>query len=145
MDGSGRIGLGNAVLEATEADIPRILDMGERFHAAAGNPWPYSRSYTEAGLFRLLEAGCVFVSREGMIGGLLAPTWCRPDWLVAVELFWWAEDRNGLALLRRFEAWADEKLANEVRLTSLANLPAADRIIRRCGYEPREISYSKVI
>jgi hypothetical protein len=134
------------IREAVSADIPRIVEMGSRFHAASG----IRAGYDEAAVGQLLagliasDSGCLFVSDFGMIGGALIPAYCDPSWIMAVEMFWWAE-RDGLSLLHRFEEWAAEHGAHEVRMTSLASLPRADAILRRKGFAPTEISYQKVI
>lgn len=134
------------IREATGADIPRIVEMGARFHAAGGIKAGYDQDAVSRLLAELIEAdaGCLLVSDSGMIGGALVPAYCDPSWMMAVEMFWWA-DRDGLQLLHRFEEWAAENGAQEVRMTSLASLPRADAILRRKGYAPTEISYQKVI
>lgn len=85
----------------------------------------------------------VLMTDYGLIGGVLAPAYTNKNWIMAVELFWWAE-RGGIALLRAFEDWA-APLAQEVRMTSLSSLERADALLRRKGFAPTEISYSKVI
>jgi hypothetical protein len=61
------------------------------------------------------------------------------------ELAWWAEDRAGLRLLSAFERWAADMGASEVRMTTICGLTAAETILARKGYAPREISHAKVI
>lgn len=89
-------------------------------------------------------SGAIIVSDAGFIGGVISPAYCDPKWLIAVELFWWAES-GGLRLLRAFEDWASEMGASEIRMTSLASLPRADKLLRCRSYAPTEISYQKVI
>jgi len=130
---------------ATPADIPTLLAMGRRFHAASGMPAPFDADATGAVLARLIGGGgVVLLTDRGCIGGILAPLWFAPAWRMAVEMFWWAEG-DGLALLRAFEAWARAEGAQEVRMTTLHALPRADAIMRRRGYAPVEISYTKVL
>lgn len=131
---------------ATVADMPRLLELGHRFHAQSGVPFKFDDEAVTRLVEGLLEsdAATVLISEHGLIGGMLSPAYCDPQWLMAVELFWWA-DRDGLALLRAFEAWAAGVGAQEVRMTSLAALPRADGILKRKGYAPMEISYQKVI
>lgn len=129
-----------------EADIPRVLDMGAKFHAAGKIKAGYDREAVAALLADLIHSdkGCLLVSDFGMIGGALAPAYCDPAHIVAIELFWWAE-KGGLQLMQRFEDWARATGAREIRMTSLATLPRADALLRRKGFEPAEISYQKVI
>lgn len=88
--------------------------------------------------------GAVLIGDAGVIGGALLPAYCAPSWVIAVEMFWWAES-GGLRLLRAFEDWAREAGASEVRMTSLAAQPRAAEILSRRGYKAAEISHSKVI
>lgn len=131
---------------ATMADIPRLVDMGRRFHAQSRMPFGFDPQAVETFLAGMIasDAGTIICGDHGAIGGMLAPAYCDPRWTMAVELFWWAE-RGGLALLRAFAEWAAAKGAQEVRMTSLAALPRADAVLRRKGYAPTEISYQKVI
>lgn len=129
---------------ATPEDIPALVDMGRKFHAASQMPMGFDPQAVEAFLGQLIPQGGVFIGPRGAIGGALAPAYCDPAWVMAVELFWWAEG-GGMGLLRAFEAWAVESGAREVRMTSLAALERADRLLRLVGYSPVEISYQKVL
>ena len=135
------------VRRATHDDIPRLVVMGRKFHEKAEIPAPYSEAATSNLLAGLIDSpdGAVFVTDAGMIGGMLAPAYCSTDWRMAVELFWWAEDRSGLRLLAMFEKWAQNSGANEIRMTTIAGLETATRILDRRGYRPIEISHIKVI
>lgn len=130
--------------EARLNDIPRLLEWGRKFHEASKAPFGFNDEAVALFLADLMERGAVIMSDTGMIGGVLSPAYCDPEWIMAVEMFWWAE-RDGLALLKAFEDWAAENGASEVRMTSLAALPRADAILQRKGYEAMEISYQKVV
>ncbi|MCI5040026.1 MAG: hypothetical protein MRY81_10110 [Donghicola eburneus] len=134
-------------MQATLQDIPRLAALGQRFHAASGMPFGYDPDQIAGFLQGLIEneSGVVLCSEQSLICGVLSPAYCDPNWMMAVELAWWSEDRQGLKLLRAFEAWARDKGANEVRMTTLCSLPAAEKIMSRTGYAPAEISYRKVI
>lgn len=135
------------IREATEADIPAIVEMGRAFNAASRSPVEYDEEQAaEAarGLIALPD-GVVLVSEKGMIGGAIAPAYFNAAWRMAVELFWWSEDRQGIRLLRAFEDWAREHGANEVRMTTLASIAGPERILKRRGYSPAEISYTRAI
>lgn len=129
---------------ATVDDLPRLLEMGRKFHAQSGMAFGFDDSAVSELLTALIANGCVLMTERGVIGGMLNPAYCDPAWVMAVELFWWAEG-DGLLLLKGFEEWAESVGASEVRMTSLASLPRADAILRRKGYAPAEISYQKVI
>jgi GNAT superfamily N-acetyltransferase len=137
---------GQAIRPATPEDIPALLDMTEAFHAASQLPCAFNRDAMAGVLARMIEAdeATVLMTDRGVIGGMLNAAYCDPSWIYAVEVFWWSRG-DGMALLRAFEEWAHRAGANEVRMTSLAALPRADRILRCVGYSPAEISYSKVV
>lgn len=139
-------GLSPLAREATAADIPLLIAWGREFHRMGGLRCKYRPEAVADMLAGLIasDTGVVLMHDHGMIGGALVPAYCDPEWLHAVELFWWAS-RDGKALLRDFEGWAKAMGAQEVRMTSLHDLPAADTILKRKGYAPNEISYSKVI
>lgn len=133
------------IRKATEADIEDLVEMGASFHAAAKHPSRYNPEHARDLLEAMFKQGAVFRSDKGMIGGLLSPAYCNRNWLMAVELFWWSEDRQGLKLLRAFERWAKDVGADEVRMTTLASHPDVETIISRMGYAPAEISHVKVL
>ncbi len=134
------------IRHAADTDIPRLLDMGAEFHKAAKMPFKFNAE-TMGVMFRNMienDAACVLISDSGLIGGIAAPAYCDPEYIQAIELFWWAES-GGIKLLRAFEEWATNIGVNEIRMTSLASLPRADRLLKKFGYAPAEISYGKVI
>jgi hypothetical protein len=131
---------------ATLDDLDQITAWGALFHAASGMSAPYDPEATRDFVAKLIEAphATVLMHDHGMIAGVLSPAYCAPEWVIAVELFWWAEKR-GLSLLRAFENWARDAGAAEVRMTTLSDLPSAAEIMARTGYVAAETSYSKVI
>lgn len=137
------------IREATKADLPDLMAMGARFHAASGLPGKYDEEACAAFVGALMDApaGVVFRSDAGLIMGMISPGYCTPDWRMAVELAWWSEDGAGRALLSRFEEWARDNGANEMRLTSIAGLNdrRMARLFGMAGYSPAEISYRKVL
>lgn len=134
------------IRHAVGADLPRLMVWARAFHEASGLPCGFDEDATRAFLLRMMgnDDAAVLIGENGAIGGVLAPHYCDPNWKAAIELFWWSE-RGGLALLRAFEDWARGVGAAEVRMTSLASLPRADGVLRHKGYQPTEISYSKVM
>lgn len=134
------------IREATRADVPKILEWGKAFHDAAQHPFGHDEEATRAFVDGLMESplGVILTSETGMIGGVLAPAYSAPSWTMAVELFWWAE-KGGVKLLKAFEEWAENKGAQEVRMTSLTNLTRADELLKRLDYAPIEISYRKLV
>lgn len=133
---------------ATEADIPAILDLGERFHALS--PWrdrPFDRGATEQTVRNLISAPCgaLFFNGAGILGGVLSPIYFGGG-LVAQELFWFA-DRGGRELLDAFEAWAAENGAAGVLMVNLVMNERTDAVMNRMyerrGYQLRERHFYK--
>lgn len=120
--------------------------MGQKFHAMSGQACPFDPEAFSDLIGRMIKtpSAVVLKSDAGMIGGVLSPAYCAPQWVMAVEVFWWAE-RGGLGLLRAFEEWAREQGAQEVRMTSLSANPRAGKVLARRGYAVSEISHAKVI
>lgn len=130
--------------QATIDDLPALIEMGRKFHAAANLPFPAKRGAVDAALRQMIEQGVIIMSDRGAIGGMLSRAWINPEWVFAAEFFWWAEDGKGRALLRAFEEWARQSGANEVRMTTLDHIPAR-KILDRLGYACRELSFGKVL
>ena len=134
------------IRKAALSDVPEVVGFGAKFHAQAQQPFPYEIEAVTGFVEGLVNSpvGAVFISGTGMIGGVLTPAYCASSWIMAVELFWWAE-QGGVKLLKAFEDWAEEMGANEVRMTSLAALERADGLLKRLDYAPTEISYRKLV
>lgn len=128
------------IRRAVEHDMRELIAIGEKFTAAAG--LEFDANATAESLRNLIAnpQGVVFISEDGAgcIGGMMF----RQFWnrlYVAQEFFWWAE-HDGLALLDAFEAWADERGANQLYMACLEAL-TPDRvanIYKRRGYVPQE-------
>lgn len=101
--------------------------MGRAFHAASNQSAGYDDAAVSALISTMIDAdaACILTSDAGAIGGMLNPAYCDPGWIMAIELFWWAKG-DGMKLLRGFEQWAVSNGANEIRMTTLCNLPRAE-------------------
>lgn len=136
------------VREAVEADIPAILELGERFHAIS--PWrdrPFRRDATERTVRGLIESdyGVILFNGTGILGGVISPIYFGGG-VIAQELFWFA-DRSGRELLDAFEGWAAENGACGVVMVNLVLEDRADAIMNRMyerrGYALRERHFYK--
>ena len=134
---------------ATEDDIPRLLEMGSRF-AEKARLWDhvgYDPVSMEA-TFRAMIAGesfCLFVGDSGALGGMVAPHPFNHAQMIADELFWWSEGREGLALLKAYEDWAGSFRA-VIRMTTLEAVEPerVGKLFARRGYVPLERAFVKV-
>lgn len=93
-----------------------------------------------------LDDGVVFRTPYGALFGHIAPVPLKLGRRCAVELWWFAEDNSGEALLSAFESWARERGADEIQISSTTyRAGAVKRKLRARGYEPDEFTYLKVI
>lgn len=136
------------IREAGEADIPAILELGERFHALS--PWSdrrFRREATERTVRALIEQpnAVLLFNGHGILGGVLSPIYFGGG-VVAQELFWFADSR-GRELIKAFEEWAHANGADGVLMVNLALDDRTDalmhRMYSRMGYSLRERHYWK--
>lgn len=135
---------------ATLDDLDHIAGLGPRFHAMSS--WsdvafdPASLAALAANLIGSPQ-GVVHVSPRGAVGGILFPLHFNRAVTVAQELFWYDEGPDGEALHAAFEAEARAKGATALMMSCLCDgrEPAMRRLLRRRGYEPREVSLWKEV
>lgn len=135
------------IRRATIDDLALCVEHGAKFHAySIWKDIPYDAEATGRFIAGLIEHGAVFLSDDGMIGGLLNPLYFNPAYVMGVELFWWAP-KEGRALRLAFEQWADEQGAHGHQLGCLADdkAPLVTRLLRRAGYVPVETGFLKRI
>ena len=127
---------------AGEADILRLVDMVEMLADSIVCPLRVCRSTTAATFANLMNnpSGAVFVSPGGFIAGALTQTIISPAPL-AQELGWYATDGTGLRLLRRFEAWARERGAVLIQLSTGPTGPDLTRL----GYWRAEQAWTRAL
>lgn len=149
---------------ATEADVPRIVEMAERFYPES----PYLAIYGEmaphqaAGLALVamrgfehhIEPGVMLVAEEGdALVGMVCLAKDRatfnPNLTIASELVFWVEPehRGGMAAVRLLKAAEDAARARGIdvnRMAVLSSSPAqAAALYERMGYTLTESYYSK--
>ena len=135
------------IREAVTEDIPEIVEMLARLSVASGSLGKFDKKAARAAVIRQIkdQDRALFRSGKGLIGGFIVIPWNSPDWLMAFEMWWWAEDKQWMPLLRKLEQWARQQGAGEVRIFTKLG-PQSKRInavFRRSGYAPREICYRK--
>jgi GNAT superfamily N-acetyltransferase len=146
---------GDVIRAATHEDIPRVVEMGRRFHNAAElyDIAPFDAGSVTDMVSTLIDnpMGGLFVAEGeggliGMTGGLLYPFYFNGDHLTGQEIFWWVEPEHrgvGSQLFDALEAWAKEAGAKSFSMIALEKLTPEilGRIYRRRGYRPSEHSY----
>lgn len=132
------------IRNATTQDIPRVIDMVERLREFVDGPISVDRIKTGETLAGFISSpqGVVMVSPGGFIAGFLAETFISRD-PVAYEAGWYASDRSGLALLKRFERWAASSGATMVKMSCRGGY--AQRILERSGYKVAEVQMVKAV
>jgi RimJ/RimL family protein N-acetyltransferase len=135
------------IRRAGVVDLDRVVELGAQFLAYG----PYREIPLDPEAFRdfagrLVEGGVIFLSEDGMLGGVLNPFFFNPALVSAVELFWWGPT-TGRALRDAFEAWAAEEGAAYLQFSGLvdARARASERLFRRAGFRPTETAYLKRI
>ena len=127
------------ITRATPDDIPHIVRLGRANYAAMNDDDAYDSAAAERFLRDVIFAhGAAFISRGGMIGGILSPRWCAPTVTEAVELFWFAQDGSGARLLEAWVSYAERSGAQPVissrklpkRLAGALNMRASETIWR---------------
>jgi len=141
------------IREATPADTPRLVEMGERFLTqtvyrgrVTVNPEQMAATVTlmrgEVGKIFVLEIDGAVV---GMIGLLIFLHPIAGEVTVS-EVFWWVEPEHrggGIRLLKRAEQWA--RAAGAVKLMMIAPTADIGQLYLRLGYEPLETTYQRTL
>ena len=146
------------IREAEIGDIPAIVAMGERFHAASGyadlaafDPLSAARTFD-----RLISSpdGVILVWEEageiaGTAAALLFPFFFNARHRHGQEFFWWCDPacrgRAGPALLAALEEWARDNGAQSLALATLASMRphAVGKLYQRAGYRASDATYVK--
>lgn len=137
---------------ATRADIPDIVDLGERhWRESRYGRWMEPNRAVMAGLARALieqPSGFVLVDEQGgaIVGmiGVAVTGHIYSGELVMSELFWYAppESRgSGVRLLKRAENWARDNGVKHSAMIAPDERVAA--FYERMGYAALEVNYIK--
>lgn len=138
------------VRQALATDIPAIVRMTAKLHAAAGIVLPMDVKVTARFLDALIASpvGLVLVAGPAEPDGFLAASVGSASIAmmpVAQEHGWWSEGGDGLRLLRRYEAWAREQGCFAARMSTPPGAERASAILRRDGYSVAEQAWVKVL
>ncbi len=133
------------IRRATGEDLGQAVAFAKAFHAESVHAWiPTDDEALTVWMAGLIEGGAVFLSDEGIIGGVILPLYFNPSYRIAAELFWWAP-KEGRALREAYEAWAKEQGAFISQFSGQRNERAetVEKLFRRAGYTPVETGYMK--
>ena len=128
------------VREAEIKDLGFIIDLVTKFNNKYFDI-ELDPDKTEEMVLHLILNGIVFVSDNGFIGGMAVPDLFRNRTYLQ-ELGWYATDRSGYYLLKKFIAEAKNFDIDEIRMCTLeTSPPEATALLERIGFEPVEHSY----
>lgn len=124
---------------ATFADLDLLVDLTGCLVQRSGIPMVMDAGHTRAVLRRLIasDQAAVWVTARGFLAASIEQTVISPA-PVACEHGWYAEDGQGLRLLRVLEAWAADRGA-VVRLSTGIGGPDLSRL----GYVAVEKAWVK--
>ena len=136
---------------ATAADIPRMVELGQRFHGYAG----VAEIPFDSASFRLtIQQGlqdknqCYLVAEVGgdvraMAGAITYVPYFNHGAKTGQELFWWSECGEGLRLHDALADWATARGCQTFSMIALAD-DRSERMARlytRLGYRPTEQTF----
>lgn len=138
--------------DATDDDLPDVMDMARDFCAHAGEN--FDRAHTLANIDGIRQGGFLLVVENGgraigMLAAIAAPGLCWPG-LRMHEVCLWVRPghREGhalLLLLREFDRRAVASGATSAQLSSLASSPPSlTRVYNRMGYAPADSSFVRI-
>lgn len=135
---------------ATLSDIPAIVRMTAKLHAAAGIVLPLDPRVVTSFLEGLIASpmGLVLVGGPVEPDGFLAASVGTASIAmtpVAQEHGWWSEGGDGLRLLCRYEAWAREQGCFAARMSTPPGAERANQILERNGFVLAEQAWVKVL
>lgn len=132
---------------ATPADIPFVMEMGRKFADEAGVTarigWDDESVHDMLETLIAEDDGILLVSERGMIGGFVSEHPFNRNTRLFSELFWRAEDGNGLALLAEAERLAAERGATRSLMVAMDGMDRTRRLYARLGYAPCEAQFIK--
>lgn len=134
------------IRRATADDLDEIVELGAAFHVYGPYAFvPMDRDAFHAFCRALIETGVIFLSEEGMLGGLMNPLYFNPSVTMGAELFWWAP-KGGRALRIAFEEWAKDQGGIGVQFSCLEDehVTIARKLFERAGYRATEVGHVKV-
>lgn len=137
------------IRRATIEDAPRVVELGESFHASSmWSDIPYDKDAMLIFAQNIIERGAVFLSDNGMICGILSPLLFNPSVVVAAAMAWWSPNAGeGQELRDALENWAKEEGASFHQFSAPHDhrVDGMDRMYKRLGFEPVEIGYRKAV
>lgn len=136
------------IREATEADLPQLLEWGAHFAESIDLPGGFDPESGEAMFRQLIEIGILLIGEGGAVGALLHPAPYNKAHITGQELFWWVEPEHrgngtGKALFDALQAMVEEAGAGSFTMSTLGN-HAIGQLYEAHGYRHTDRNYTKV-
>lgn len=126
------------------ADFPHIYRLTKEFNDQYFGI-PLNGEKLERWFELVVEHGVIYHTDGGYIAGLVVDDPVR-DWTALVENAWYARDRSGLRLLRKFIQHGRDIGADEIRMTTLNTTPPGVlTLLGRTGFEEIERSHRLIL
>lgn len=141
------------IREATQDDVPALLECATNFHAECPNEYTYNKDRVE-----LMLSACIdnpdrvifVIDADGLVVGgiigILTEMWMSED-TIATELAWFVNKeyrgRESIKLLRTYEDWAERKGADLIVVADINGVTDLAPLYERYGYNKAETTYSK--
>lgn len=130
------------IRRAVASDVPRLIELGAKLHAASPFAFiPFDPETVEGLMTGLLEDAdaAVFITDagDGMIGVNAYPTLLNRAVKIAQEAFWWCDGPEALALLEAAKEWAAERGCAAMTMGALDDdrVRLMARLYRRMGFQ----------
>ncbi len=145
------------IRRATHFDIPRIVEMAEKFYPLTRyvHHFPMKKECAAGLAILMMGSGTMLVAEAagdvvGMIGTYIDPFTFNDDHLIAKELVWWVEPDHhgsglGRTLLREVEIASAQAGAEMIVMMDLADNPVSERVYAQEGYCHSENSWTKAL
>lgn len=146
------------VRPATHDDIPRIVDMAQRFYPTSGYERiaPLAKESAAGLVIVAAERGVMLVAEvDGDLAGMaclvVEPYLFNVEVVIAQEIVWWIEPehRGGMLAVRLLKASIDACAALGATVIRMATLPhsppQASALLERMGFVPSENYFTKVL
>lgn len=135
------------IREASRADIPGMIALFRRHHAAMGCDWPVDVDQLASTFAVAIDAPAQWLCLVGDDCLLLAMWFDNPlgAGRLAMEFCFCAPPGRRDELIGRYEHWARGKGCRKVSLSFTQRFPAFIRMFRGRGYVPDEMTLSKVL
>lgn len=126
----------------TSEDVSDLLVMGARFAESVN--LKFDAAIVEQSLLRLIETGVILRTDGGAIGFAIYPSYYSGE-IMAQELFWWSEDKQGKQLLDIAELVLSHLNVEKIIMTAFSNEyhERVSKIYEKRGYNHLETNFIK--